>query len=180
MIWLWIACGALGAVVLAGLVMWAIGRRLPEEHTARVTLRLERAAPEAVFAVITDMAAYPSWSAVNRVDRLPDRDGREAWRQRIGRNSFVLERTRHQPPRLVEYTIADDAKFFSGSWLYEISPGGGEGGCEVTITEHGRVHPAIPRFIMHYLVDPSWTARKHLSLLARRLGEPGASVEKQA
>ena len=113
---------------------------------------------------------------------VPDRDGRETWRQWMGRNSFVLERTRLEPARTVEFTIADDAKFFSGSWLYTIEPEapGGGGGCRVTITENGRVHVAIPRFMMHYLMDPTSTVRKHLQALARKLGEEGQIVAAKA
>lgn len=180
MIWVWIVAGIVGVLALLLAVMHVLGKRLPEEHVAAVTLRLAKATPEAVWAVVADVPGYPSWSAVTRVEKLPAREGRETWRQTMGRNSFVLEVTRSERGRALEFTIADDAKMFSGSWLYEIgAAGGGVGGCTVRLTEHGRVGPAIPRFMMKHFMDPGMYVRKqHLKSLAKRMGEEGAAIER--
>ena len=167
--WLWIVLGLIAVAVLLILIMWAVGRRLPEEHIASSTLRLAKTPPQTAWAVIEDVERYPEWSAVTKVERLPDRDGRVAWRQHMGRNSFVLERTRHDPPRALTLTVVDDAKFFPGRWEYSIAPAGA--GSTVTLTEHGRIHHAIPRFMMAYLMDPGMYLKKQLRSLAARLGE---------
>jgi hypothetical protein len=109
---------------------------------------------------------------VDKVERLPDHDGHEAWRWTMGRNKMVLVTTRNEPPRTLVRTIADEAKFFSGDWTYEVAPDGQ--GTAVTLTENGRVHVAIPRAMMRYLpfvADPSMYLRRHLTRLAERFGE---------
>jgi uncharacterized protein YndB with AHSA1/START domain len=165
MLVLWIFLGLLGLLVLAGLVMWVLGRGLPEEHVSSSTLHL-RQEPEAVWAVVSDCKGHKSWSpGVTKVERLPEHDGHEVWRQRMGRNSFVLETTRADRPRVLVRTIADDHGPFSGRWEYRINPAGG--GCKVTLTEHGRIKSAVPRFVMRYMVGEDRNTRAHLEGLAR-------------
>jgi hypothetical protein len=168
--WLWIVLGLLAALALAFLVMWAIGRRLPEEHVVTASLRLSKGCDE-VWRVLSDVAAQPTWDAgVTKVERLPDRDGRETVRMTAGRNSFVLQTTRSDPPHALERTIADDAKFFSGRWEYALSPDGA--GCRVTLTERGRIFHAVPRFLVRKVMDPATYLKKHLRSLAAKFGEP--------
>lgn len=166
--WIWIP--AVPVALL--LVLWLLGRALPEGHEMSATLRLSRP-PAEVFAVLADSAAIPSWDrGVDRVERLPDRDGREAWRWTMGRNAMVLVTTRSEPQALLVRTIGDEAKFFSGDWTYAVSADGT--GCAVELTEHGRVHVAIPRAMMRYLpflADPALYLRRHLERLAGRFGE---------
>lgn len=173
MLWLWIALGLLAALALLLLALHLLGRRLPEGHVVAATLRLGKPAAE-VFAVLDDTAGIPAWDrGVDRVERLPDRDGRETWRWSMGRNRMVLSVTRREPPARLVRTIADEAQFFSGDWTYELAADGA--GCTVRLTEHGRVHVAIPRALMHYLprvADPCLYLRRHLTRLAERFGEP--------
>jgi hypothetical protein len=165
---LWIAI-LLGVPALAGLSVWALGRRLPEEHVTSSTLHL-RQEPEAVWAVVSDCKGHKSWSpGVTKVERLPERDGREVWRQRMGRNSFILETTRAERPRVLVRTIADDHGPFCGRWEYRIAPAAG--GCKVVLTEHGRIKSALPRFIMRYMVGLDRYSRTHLEGLARSFHE---------
>jgi uncharacterized protein YndB with AHSA1/START domain len=172
MLLLWILLGLVGAFMLLVVVLHLLGKRLPEGHVISATLRLART-PEEVFAVLVDTSAIPSWDpGVTRVERLPDREGKETWRWTMGRNRMVLTTTRSEPPRTLARAIADEAKFFSGTWTYEISREGS--GCAVLLTEHGRVHVAIPRAAMHYLsflADPSMYLKRHLTRLADRFGE---------
>jgi uncharacterized protein YndB with AHSA1/START domain len=174
MLWVWIGVGVVAVLVVLVAVMCAIGSRLPEEHVAGVTLRLKQP-PEAVWAVIADTAGYAAWApGVTRVERLADRDGHEAWRQHMGRNSFVLETTRSDRGRLLVRTIADDHKMFSGRWEYAIAPE--VGGCAVTLTEYGRIPSPLPRFMMRYLFSETMYVRKHLAGLAKKFGEEGVTA----
>ena len=170
--WLWTVVGLVGAVVALLLVLWLLGRGLPEGHEISATLHVAKSREE-VWGVLADTAAIPSWDrGVDRVERLPDRDGQEVWRWVMGRNAMVLETTRSEAPGLLVRTIADEAKMFSGDWTYELSPEGS--GCALALTEHGRVHVAIPRAMMRYMpfiADPSMYLRRHLERLAARFGE---------
>lgn len=178
MLWLWIAGGLVLLLVLSFVVLHVLGKRLPEGHVISSTLRVARA-PAEVFALLADTAGIPAWDkGVDRVERLPDRDGHETWRWYMGRNAMVLSITRCTPPNLLVRTIADEAKFFSGDWTYRLAPDGQ--GTAIELTEHGRVHVAIPRAMMHYLprvADPYLYLRRHLTHLATRLGEP-ARIER--
>ncbi len=172
MLFLWIAGGVVGALVLLGLVLWLLGRSLPEGHVMSATLRLARP-PAEVFAAVADSAAIPSWDkGVQRVERLADRGGKEAWRWTMGRNAMILVTTRSEPPSLLVRTIGDESEFFSGDWTYEFRADGT--GTALVLTEHGRIHVAIPRAMMRYmpfLADPSMYLRRHLARLAEKFGE---------
>jgi hypothetical protein len=125
-----------------------------------------------VWQVIADVQAQPTWAAgVTKVERLPDRDGRETVRVTMGRNRMVLETTRSERPRSLVRTVADEAQFFSGDWEYALTPDGA--GCRVTLTEHGKVHAAVPRFLMKHVMNPAMYLEKHLRSLAATFGETG-------
>ncbi len=172
MIWiiLSIAGGFIALLVVLMLVMRVLGGRLPEEHVASVTLPLKQA-PETVFDLIADCAGHVHWSpGVNKVVRVEDRNGHEAWRQTMGRNSFVLETTLADRPRKFVRTIDDEHKMFSGRWEYEIIPVAG--GCRVKLTEYGRIPNRVARFMMQKLMDTSMYVKKHLRGLAAKFNEP--------
>lgn len=72
-----------GMSVLVGLaaVVFVVGSALPEAHTASSTIRLSQD-PEGLWTVVRSFGEYDAWwPVVESVDRLPDHDGREAWRQ---------------------------------------------------------------------------------------------------
>lgn len=166
--WLWVIVGVAGAIVLFFVLAWVVGRGLPKGHVTRASMRV-RQRPEAVFDLIADVGAYPAWSKINKVVRLADSSGRPVWRQHFGRNSVVTVVSRSERPRVYEQTIEDDAKFFSGRWEYEIAAEGE--GCRITLTEHGEVHHAIPRFMMRYMVDPAMYLKGQLKAVAKKFGE---------
>lgn len=175
MIWLWIVLGIVGVLVLLAIVLAVIGKRLPKEHVASVTVRLN-ASRERVWKLVDDIERHTDWAkGVTKVERVAGADGKDAWRQFMGRNSFVLTNTRRDEPARLERTISDDHHMFGGKWVYEFAPDGS--GCRVTITEYGEVYPAIPRALMHYVLDPSATMRGHLESLARALNET-ATIER--
>lgn len=172
-----VVVGLVGLAVLFFAVLHLLGRSIPEGHEISAKLRLGKA-PGEVWSAIADVAGIPSWDkGVDRVERLEDRNGHETWRWHMGRNRMVLEITVSEPEKRLVRTIADEAKFFSGDWTYELAPDGD--GCVLSLTEHGRVHVAIPRAMMRYLpalADPSMYVRRHLERLAAKFGQP-ATIE---
>jgi ribosome-associated toxin RatA of RatAB toxin-antitoxin module len=167
-------------LALAGVVLYLMGRGVPEEHEATDSVEVA-GTPEQVFAVLTDVAAYPQWfTGVNKVERVEGRRGGsgeqlEAWRLTMGRNSFVNTTTVSEPPGaggrgegLLQRTIGDDNGPFSGSWTYQLEPAAG--GCRVTLTERGTVSSAVPRAVMRYLVGYHTYTRRHLKALKERMG----------
>lgn len=167
--WLWIALAIVALLVLFILMMSVLGRRLPEEHVASLTLTLDQK-PHDVWSAIADIAGHKNWvRGITRIERLPDRENHEVWRQRMGRNSFVLETTVCQPPVHLVREVVDDHHAFSGEWEYELSSNGE--GTRVKLTEHGRVPNPIFRAMMHYMFGETTTIRGHLTALAAKFGE---------
>jgi hypothetical protein len=168
---LYLAGGLIGALVVAGLILAALGSRLPKEHEAVVSARFSRPADE-VFARIADPAGYPGWNpAVKKVERLPDAAGREAWlvHDKNGKlPSVVLERTPPSataPGRFVT-EIADPELPFGGRWIWEIAPDG-----TVSITEDGEVRNPLFRFLARHVFGYTATAEATLRALGKSLGE---------
>src|ERR1051325_6555827 len=96
--WVWIVIGAAALLVGLLVLLRVLGSRLPEEHVASVTLRLKRPVRE-VWETIADMAGHRNWArGVTRVERLPDQENHEVWRQYMGRNSFVFLTMVSEPP----------------------------------------------------------------------------------
>jgi uncharacterized protein YndB with AHSA1/START domain len=172
---LWIVLWIIGLVVLAVLVLYILGKRLPEEHVASASVVLSRPR-QAVWDVISDIAGHRKWvKGLDDIERLPDRDGCEIWRQRMGRNSFVLVFREKQAPERMVGTIDDDNQFFSGRWEYLLTEE--PRGTRVKLTEYGRVRLAIPRAMMEYMMGKDTYLKKHLRDLAAHFGEPDAKIE---
>lgn len=177
---LWIVLAVVAVLVLAGVVLTILGGRTPPGHVASATLRL-RQPPEAVWALIDDAAAYPSWATgVNKVERVAGAGGAEAWRQTMGRNTFVLTTTRREPPRLLERTIADARGPFSGSWTYELAPEAGGAATRVTLTERGHITQRLPRAVMKHFVGYHVYLVKHLQAMASKFGESAEVTDRVA
>lgn len=174
MIVLWIILGL--AILLAGFLIIAhvLGSRLPEEHVATMSICLNQK-PESVWDLIAAVEKHPSWSpGVNKVEKVADRNGHEAWRQTMGRNSFILETTEKQAPAagtpgILLRTITDNNGPFTGSWRYEIVSEGT--GSRLRLTETGRVSSPIPRYIMH-LMGEAMYLKSHLKAVAKKFGDP--------
>ncbi|HMN41972.1 MAG TPA: SRPBCC family protein [Phycisphaerales bacterium] len=169
MIYLWIGLGVVaGLAALLGafvLVMREIGKKIPLEHQAMSMIEIH-APIEKVFDAIADVQKHPEWSkGVSRVDVLPDHNGMQTVRMRQGHNSFVLVRTRFEPPTLLERTISDDRGPFSGTWLYKLKRTGGEV-CEVRLTETGKVPWPAARAMMKYIFGYHAYTSRHLRDLA--------------
>ena len=149
------------------LVLMLLGSRLPAAHKASVRARIGAPAT-ALFARITDVAAYPSWNAsVRKVERLPDDAGREHWlvHDKNGKlPSAVVERTpptATAPGRYVT-EITDRKLPFGGRWIWEVFTDG-----TVSIIEDGFVRNLVFRFLARTAFGYTATMEKTLAALAR-------------
>jgi hypothetical protein len=172
-------------LAMVGTAFYLLGKGLPEEHRASSQIDIERPIGE-VFEKVSNIGEYPRWAAgVTGVKRLEDHEGLPTYHQRMGRNSFVLRVTRHEPPARpptatgggpakarFATTISDDRKMFSGSWEFELESRDGQGGIaatRVTLTETGRVPAPVPRAIVKYVMGHDSTVRKFLASLSRAM-----------
>jgi hypothetical protein len=157
-------------IVLALLLPVVIGALLPRGHVAG-SRAIYRVPPEELWAIVSDLERWPSWnSAVERVERLPDREGRPAWKATgaFGEMPTLVETW--EPPRRIVTRIPEDAGLgFHGSWTYEIAPA--EGGASLTITERGEVANPVFRFFSLFM-DLRTSIDRFLVDLGRSLGQP--------
>jgi uncharacterized protein YndB with AHSA1/START domain len=158
----------LAVMVGLGLVVVIVGYLLPVRHEATVSATIP-AAPDAVWAVLTDPASYPTWRGdVTSVELLPTDSGHVAWREQ-GKNgaiSYAIELA-EVPTRLVT-RITDKSLPFGGSWEYVVT---GEGrGSRVRITEHGEVYNPVFRFVSRFIMGHTATVSAYLKALGARFG----------
>jgi ribosome-associated toxin RatA of RatAB toxin-antitoxin module len=172
MLWaIWIVSGLVFLVGLPIVILIWLGKGIPEEHVASGAIDVSASAEEA-FALIENVSEHPSWNkVVSKVEMLPEKHGLQTCRMHMGRNSFVLVRTKHQPPRVIEQTISDERGPFGGTWLYTITPKAG--GCEIKLTENGRVKSPLPRAVMKYVMGYHMYLNMQLKALGARLGGGG-------
>jgi uncharacterized protein YndB with AHSA1/START domain len=158
----------LAVAVGIGLVVVIVGYLLPVRHEATVSAMIP-AAPDAVWAVLTDPASYPTWRGdVTSVELLPTDSGHVAWREQ-GKNgaiAFIVEQA-ERPTRLVT-RITDKSLPFGGSWEYVVTSE--DTGSRVRITEHGEVYNPVFRFVSRFIIGHSATARAYLEALGARFG----------
>lgn len=147
--WFWTVL-VLGIILGPILLMVVIGLFLPKAHTAERTAEFATS-PEALWQVITDVEQAPAWRrGVKSVERLPDRNGKPAWKEvnAHGGLPFSVEVT--EPPRKYVTRIIDDGMPFGGTWTYTLEPKTG-GGSTLTIREDGLVHNPLFRFLSRFL-----------------------------
>jgi uncharacterized protein YndB with AHSA1/START domain len=158
----------LAVVVGLGLVVVIVGYLLPVRHVATVSATIP-AAPDAVWAVLTDPASYPKWRGdVMSVEMLPADSGHVAWREH-GKNdaiAFAIEEA--EVPRRLVTRITDKGLPFGGSWEYLVTGDGA--GSRVQITEHGEVYNPVFRFVSRFIMGHSATASAYLKALGAQFG----------
>ena len=166
---LYIGLVIVGLVVTAAGALGVLGTLLPKEHTSAGSVDLS-ASQEQVYTLINDIGKFPEWCRdFTKMERLADTDGKETWRQIMGRNSFVSVNDEMDPPRRVKRSVIDDGKMFSGSWDHFIESTG-PATCRLTITEVGEVHSAIPRAMMRYMFGEDYTIKKFLAEVKKKVG----------
>ena len=159
----------LAILVTAGVLVLVIGSMLPREHHVSRRAHFNRS-PAEIWEVITDYAGQTAWRAdVRRVERLPDRDGRQVWRETDKRGQgLMMETVESVAPRRLVRRIGNENLAFGGSWTYEI----GEFGevTSLTITEDGEVFNPVFRFMSRFIIGHAATLDQYLRALAKRLG----------
>ena len=156
-------------LAIAALVVFVVGYRLPEEHTATAE-REYAATPERVFAEISTPREYPRWrSGVQRVEMLPaDSTGRVLFREHGLGDATTYEILENTPNRLFVTAIADEDLPYAGTWTFALEPTAG--GTLVRITEDGIVFNPIFRFVSRYVMGHRRGIESYLSDLDARLG----------
>jgi uncharacterized protein YndB with AHSA1/START domain len=168
LLWLLAPVAALIALLL---FVTAAGLLIPRRHVASRTLKTSQS-PETVWRAITDYVGQPAWRKdLKTVERLPDREGRELWREVYEDGSpLTMETAEAVPPSRLVRIIVDEGGPFSGRWEYEIKANN-MGGSSLTITEHGEVPNPFFRFVSRFVIGHTHFMEKFQKDLAAKFGE---------
>jgi hypothetical protein len=166
--WVLIVIGLLVALIA---LVALVGALLPKSHSGIRSARFKQP-PETIWHAITDVESFPTWrEGVKSVERLPDRNGRPAWKETDAHGQVIpFEITAFAPPRKLVGRIADPKLPFGGTWTYEITPG--DGGSRLTITENGEIYNPIFRFMAKFFLGYTSTIETYLRSLGKKFGEP--------
>jgi len=154
-----VAALVLGALVVLGLLLVAIGYALPVKHVA-VREAMLPAPPERVYAAIGNVEQYAAWrSDLQAVEVLASPPALR-WRERGGNGTITYELADTDPPRRLVTRIADPSLPFGGSWTYQLTPSGT--GTTLVITEHGEVYNPLFRLMSRFVFGHTRTMEKYL------------------
>lgn len=158
----------IGVLVTLLLCVAVVGWMLPKHHHVMVK-RGYRAAPPALFALISDVRGYPSWrNDLTNVEMLGGHAGRPRWRETTksgGPITYVVEES--VPERKLVSRIADTNLPFGGAWTYELAPIG-PGETTLSITEDGDVYNPIFRFVSRFVMGHTATIERYLDDVEKR------------
>lgn len=160
---------ALGVVAALLVVIALVGYMLPVKHRAQITATIA-APPDQVYAIITNVAAFPEWrTGVRSVEVLPSPDGKRRWREvsKNGTIPFVAE-SANAPTTLVT-RIDSKSLPFGGTWTYEVQPDA-EGRSRLQITEDGEIYNPIFRVVSRFLIGYEGTLREYVTDVQGKLG----------
>lgn len=171
----WIFLMGGGLVALVALIA-LIGALLPPDHVATRAANF-RQTPVALFAIVRDFAALPSWRGdLKSVALLPARAGAVCYRE-VSKHGPVtyLVREERAGERLV-LEIADEGLPYGGTWTFEFRAA--PGGAELRITEQGFVKNVVFRFLARFVFGHTSTMEGYLRDLAKKFGEPAPQFPK--
>jgi uncharacterized protein YndB with AHSA1/START domain len=170
--------GTLAGMAGAGVLAFLAGAALPAEHRTTAQESFDRA-PEAVWRVLTDLEAMPSWrSDLDRIERLPEADGRTTWLEVGHGPDQVMELTESDPPRRMVIHRREDGRPGLPERIVQLRAT--INGTMVTVTERDQVGNPLARVLVRLgarespgrrlladLHDRLGTARKNLSAEAK-------------
>jgi len=165
--WVLIVVG--GIVGLIGL-MALVGAFVSRDHRATSTISL-RQSPDSVWKVVRDLGNITSWwPAMQKAERLPDRNGHEVWRQKMSGFDVPIIVLESSPPRKLVTQIDPTAGgAFGGTWTYELAADAT--GTRISVTETGWISNPMFRFMSRFLFGYYGSLDKYLEALGKRFGE---------
>jgi hypothetical protein len=154
-------------VLAAAAYLYALSIPAHQTHTRTATLKQ---APEAVFALLTDLPNFPKWNRnMVKIEMLPPIDGKEATRQTFkGNMQMTIITSESTPPKHLVRSMGDIGGPFEGSWIYEITPM--PDGSQIVLTEQSTMNSAFFR-LMAKLFSPTKYMDEHLEDMAKNFGE---------
>ena len=166
MIWVVVA---IAAVVGMSVLVVVVGSLLPKAHAVSRMAHFNRTQAE-IWEAVSDIAGQVSWRTdLRRVERLPDRNGRQVWQETDSRGqTLTMETVESQAPRRLVRRIADEGLAFDGSWTIEVAEYGEV--TSLTVTEDGEIYNPVFRFVSRFITGQTATIDQYLRALGKKLG----------
>lgn len=144
------------ALVMAGVVIYVDGARLPYYHTVSVS-GVVAGTPDKVFARIVNVKDGADWRpAVKSVTVLVPDKGRDHWVELMAHNQYMTYlAVRTEAPFRRDVQLDDPKASYGGTWTYELEPGPEPDTTTLHITETGFIKPPIYRFAMAHVFGPT-------------------------
>lgn len=159
-----------GGIAMLVAVAFVIGLLLPRAHIASRSATYKQT-PENIWTVITDVEAMTSWrSELKSIARLPDVNGKPAWKETSGFGELPLAVTEWEPPNKMVTRITDEKLPFGGTWTYELTRHP-DGTTTLRITERGEVRAPLFRFMARVFFGHTSTMETYLRNLGKKFGE---------
>jgi hypothetical protein len=156
-----------GVLILAAVLMAAVGAMLPVKHRASRKAPFQQA-PGALYTVI---AGPPDWRPdVKAWGALPDANGRKRWWEQDSHGQKITYELIEDSPSRRVTRIAGEKLPFGGTWTIETAPAP-SGGSEVRVTEDGEVYNVIFRFLSRFVFGHTGSIESYLRNLGAKFGE---------
>ncbi len=157
------------AGIIIGLVLIATiaGLFFPEKHTGIITREFKKS-PQVIWTLLTNRSNELSWRTdLKNIERIPDRNGNEVWREKTHRRQTLITVTLEQIPneKLVRKLV--DHKWYGGTWIIELSKT--ENGSKVLFTEKGEIYNPLIRFMFNVVFSRTPTIVEYANQLSSAL-----------
>ena len=143
--WTFIIGGSLAALIGLAIV---IGALLPRDHVASSAATI-KAPQEAVWRLITDVAAASTWRDLEKVEMIAGAST-PRWKEYAKHGRLTFEQVESVPPSKFVTRIVDTDQGFGGTWTFALAPASGDG-TRVTITENGFITNPMFRFMSRFV-----------------------------
>jgi hypothetical protein len=172
------------AIFASALLVWGVGVLLPREFVDKWTLKSGQPPPE-VWKLLANHADEPSWwPKLKSVERLPDQDGKEVWRQTYvtGLQKTLRTEIRDAPYHLRRVLLHESGMapgWQNDEWDFEIEPEGN--GSLITLRCTWLLNRPEKRFLFRLVsflfkvLGKSAGAKFFLQPLEAKLGEAAPS-----
>jgi hypothetical protein len=164
-----VVLSVVGLVLFLGLAAYAVGATMPVDHSVSITGTVS-APPAKVFALITNIAAGPTWrKEVKSVEVLPKNNSRDAWIEDLGSNGkmqfLALTTVPPGPNGHAVRKVETKEPSYGGSWTYDLTPGPDANTTILKITEIGYINPPFYRFLTAYVFGPAKNLKDYMGEL---------------
>lgn len=164
------------AVALAALALLTLMTFMRRDHKVELVVTYPNSSPEAVWRLLTDHAAEPTWlKAFGTVTREADLGGHEVWTHSTPDQAFrftLMTVSAVEPQRYERLLLRDNQprnQSWDGRWVYELQPEGR--GTVLRITEYGWTD-GLPFFLaQRVFADPDGFLKHYATALGTALGD---------